>query len=122
MVATTKPRRKPRPPAGKADKSQDIFALIGKADNIDQAALAMQAMAHASRIKILCLLSSGEMMVQDITDAIGSTQSNISQHLRVLRASGLIKARKEGTKVYYGVEDLRILKMIAMTRDVFCAT
>jgi ArsR family transcriptional regulator len=60
-------------------------------------------------------------MVQDITDAIGSTQSNISQHLRVLKASGLINARKEATRVYYGVEDNRILKMIAMTRDVFCA-
>lgn len=122
MVATAKQRSKPRNSAGKADKSQDIFALIGKAENIDQAALAMQAMAHPSRIKILCLLSSGEMMVQEITDAIGSTQSNISQHLRVLKASGLINARKEGTKVYYGVEDLRILKMIAMTRDVFCAS
>ncbi len=120
MVAGTKPRRKARSTA--TEKGEDIFALIGKAENIDQAAVAMQAMAHPSRIKILCLLSSGEMMVQDITDAIGSTQSNISQHLRILKAGGLITARKEATKVFYGVQDDRILKMIAMTRDVFCAT
>ena len=98
----------------------DIFALIGKAENIEQAAVAMQAMSHPLRIKILCLLSSGEMMVQEITDAVGSTQSNISQHLGILRACGMINSRKEATKVFYRVEDERILKMISLTRDIFC--
>ena len=99
---------------------QDIFALIGKAENIEQAAVAMQAMSHPLRIKILCLLSSGEMMVQEITDAVGSTQSNISQHLAILRACRMIQSRKEATKVLYRIEDERILKMISLTRDIFC--
>ena len=98
----------------------DIFALIGKTENIEQAAVAMQAMSHPLRIKILCLLSSGEMMVQEITDAVGSTQSNISQHLGILRACGMINSRKEATKVYYRIGDERILKMISLTRDIFC--
>lgn len=101
---------------------QDIFALIGKAENIEQAAVAMQAMSHPLRIKILCLLSSGEMMVQEITDAVGSTQSNISQHLAILRACGMINSRKVATKVLYRIEDARILKMISLTREIFCAT
>ena len=98
----------------------DIFALIGKAENIEQAAVAMQAMSHPLRIKILCLLSSGEMMVTDITDAVGSTQSNVSQHLAILRACGMINSRKQATKVLYRIEDARILKMISLTRDIFC--
>lgn len=98
----------------------DIFALIGKAENIEQAAVAMQAMSHPLRIKILCLLSSGEMMVQEITDAVGSTQSNISQHLGILRACGMINSRKQATKVFYRIEDERILKMISLTREIFC--
>ena len=100
---------------------QDIFALIGKAENIEQAAVAMQAMSHPLRIKILCLLSSGEMMVQEITDAVGSTQSNISQHLAILKACGMIHSRKVATKVLYRIEDERILKMISLTRDIFCS-
>ena len=100
---------------------QDIFALIGKTENIEQAAVAMQAMSHPLRIKILCLLSSGEMMVQEITDAVGSTQSNISQHLAILRACGMIHSRKVATKVLYRIEDERILKMISLTRDIFCS-
>ena len=100
---------------------QDIFALIGKAENIEQAAVAMQAMSHPLRIKILCLLSSGEMMVQEITDAVGSTQSNISQHLAILKACGMIHSRKVATKVLYRIKDERILKMISLTRDIFCS-
>ena len=100
---------------------QDIFALIGKTENIEQAAVAMQAMSHPLRIKILCLLSSGEMMVQEITEAVGSTQSNISQHLAILRACGMINSRKVATKVLYRIEDARILKMISLTREIFCA-
>ena len=61
------------------DVPMDIFALIGKSENIEQAAVAMQAMSHPMRIKILCLLSSGELIVQEIVDAVGTTQSNISQ-------------------------------------------
>ena len=99
---------------------QDIFALIGKSDNIEQAAVAMQAMSHPMRIKILCLLSSGELIVQEIVDAVGTTQSNISQHLGILKACGMINGRKNGTKMYYAIGDARILRMITLTREIFC--
>jgi DNA-binding transcriptional ArsR family regulator len=103
------------------DLPMDIFALIGKSENIEQAAVAMQAMSHPMRIKILCLLSSGELSVQDIVDAIGTTQSNISQHLAILKACGMIDGRKDGTKMFYAIEDARILRMITLTREIFCA-
>ncbi len=103
------------------DVPMDIFALIGKSENIEQAAVAMQAMSHPMRIKILCLLSSGELIVQEIVDAVGTTQSNISQHLGILKACGMITGRRHGTKMYYSIGDPRILKMITLTREIFCA-
>ncbi len=103
------------------DMPQDIFALIGKSENIEQAAVAMQAMSHPIRIKILCLLSSGELIVQEIVDALGTTQSNISQHLGILKACGMIIGRKDGTKMFYTIGDARILRMITLTREIFCA-
>lgn len=103
------------------DVPQDIFALIGKSENIEQAAVAMQAMSHPMRIKILCLLSSGELIVQEIVDAVGTTQSNISQHLGILKACGIISGRKDGTKMFYSIGDPRILRMITLTREIFCA-
>ena len=104
----------------KAKVPEDIFDLIGKSQNIEEAAVAMQAMSHPLRIKVLCLLSSGEMSVQDIVDAVGTTQGNVSQHLAILKASGMVATRSEGKKTLYRIEDPRIVKLISLTREMFC--
>ena len=101
--------------------SDDIFDLIGKTENIQQASAAMQAMAHPLRLKILCLVGNQELSVLEIVDAVGTSQSNISQHLAVLRDHAVLVARKEGNKVFYRIEDPRILRMIALTREIFCS-
>ena len=111
------PRQKVAPHA----VSEDIFDLIGKSENIREASEAMQAMAHPLRLKILCLVGNQELSVLEIVESVGTTQSNVSQHLAVLRDHGIIKARKEANKVFYRIEDPRILKIIAITREIFCS-
>jgi DNA-binding transcriptional ArsR family regulator len=103
-----------------SSRGEDIFALIGKAENIESASKALQAMAHPMRLKILCILSSGEVPVLDLVDALGTTQSNISQHLAVLREQNIVVTRKDGVQVFYRIEDPRVVQMIEMTRSVFC--
>jgi DNA-binding transcriptional ArsR family regulator len=98
----------------------DLFDLAGHGDDIREASDALKAMAHPLRLKILCLVGQNELMVQDIVEAVGTSQSNISQHLAVMRERGLIASRKEANKVFYRIDDARILKMIAMMREVFC--
>jgi ArsR family transcriptional regulator len=102
--------------------SEDIFDLIGKTESINEASVAMQAMAHPMRLKILCLVGNQELSVLEIVDAVGTTQSNISQHLAVLREQGILEARKEANKVFYRVADPRVLRMIALTREIFCSS
>jgi ArsR family transcriptional regulator len=109
----------PRKRAAKA-KSDDIFDLIGRSESIEQASAAMQAMAHPLRLKILCLVGNQEISVLEIVEAVGTTQSNVSQHLAVLRDQGVLLSRKEGNKVFYRLADNRIVKMITLTREVFC--
>ena len=104
-----------------AKVSDDIFDLIGKSESIRQASDAMQAMAHPLRLKILCLVGNQELSVLEIVDAVGTTQSNISQHLAVLRDHGILVSRKEANKVFYRIEDPRVLKMISLTREIFCS-
>jgi ArsR family transcriptional regulator len=130
-MATTKkiidisaPRRTvKRAAAGRAEANAnaDIFDLIGKSQNIEEAAVAMQAMSHPLRIKVLCLLSSGEISVQEIVEAVGTTQGNVSQHLAILKASGMVASRSEGKKMLYRIEDPRIVKLISLTREMFCS-
>jgi DNA-binding transcriptional ArsR family regulator len=94
--------------------------LIDKDEDIQQAALAMKAIAHPLRLKILCVLGDQEISVQDIVEQVGTSQSNISQHLAILRDKGVLSTRKDANRVFYKVGDLRTLKLVGMMRDVFC--
>src|SRR3989338_3280686 len=100
--------------AGMANK------LIDRDEDIQQAAQAIKAIAHPLRLKILCVLGDQEISVQDIVDQVGTSQSNISQHLAILRDKGVLATRKDANRVYYRIGDLRTLKLVGMMRDVFC--
>lgn len=95
-------------------------ALIEKEEHIEQATRALKAMSHPLRLKILCILGNQEVSVQDIVDCVGTSQSNISQHLAILREKGVLRARKDANRVYYRVGDERTLTLIGMMREVFC--
>ncbi|HEY5761577.1 MAG TPA: metalloregulator ArsR/SmtB family transcription factor [Rhodocyclaceae bacterium] len=96
------------------------FNLIEKQEHIDQAARALKAIAHPLRLKILCVVGDQEACVQEIVDAVGTSQSNISQHLAILREKDVLLTRKEANRVYYRVGDERTLQLIGMMREVFC--
>ena len=100
--------------------SEDIFELIGKSEDIEQASRAMKAIAHPLRLKVLCVLAGGEMPVLDIMEAVGTSQSNISQHLAILRDKKILKSRKDANRVQYRIADKRTLKLVGMMREVFC--
>jgi DNA-binding transcriptional ArsR family regulator len=99
----------------------DIFELVGRTEQIEQAALAMKSISHPLRLKILCVLGEQEVSVQDIVDAVGTTQSNVSQHLATMRSKGILQTRKDANRVYYRVSDQRTLDLVLMMREVFCA-
>lgn len=88
---------------------------------IYQASYALKALSHPLRLKILSVLDCDEVSVQDIVDQVGTTQSNISQHLALMREKGVLRTRREANRVYYRIADKRTLAIINMIRDVFCA-
>ncbi len=96
-------------------------ALITDEDDIYLASRAMKAMAHPLRLKILCISGgSSEVSVQDIVDRVGTSQSNISQHLSILRDKGILAFRKDANRVYYRIGDARIVRLINALREAFC--
>ena len=95
--------------------------LIDKEEEIQQAAEAMKAIAHPLRLKILCVLGDQEVSVQDIVDQVGTSQSNISQHLAILREKSVLATRKDANRVYYRISDLRTIKLVGLMREVFCS-
>lgn len=103
------------------DSDQD-YALLQGDDDIDRASRALKAMSHPLRLKILCTLGDQEVSVQDIVERVGTSQSNISQHLAILRDKGILTSRKDANRVFYRVSDNRTLALIGMMREVFCSS
>ena len=95
-------------------------SIIDNQEHIETAARALKSISHPLRLKILCLIGGDEACVQDIVEAVGTSQSNISQHLAILRDKGILMTRKDANRVYYRVGDARTLQLIAMMREVFC--
>jgi DNA-binding transcriptional ArsR family regulator len=95
--------------------------LLARATDIEIAARSLKAMSHPLRLKILCILGNREVCVQGIVDNVGTSQSNISQHLAILRDKGILSSRKDANKVFYRVGDERTLRLIGMMQEVFCS-
>ncbi|VAW86832.1 Transcriptional regulator, ArsR family [hydrothermal vent metagenome] len=97
---------------------------VGKVDDLDleQTSMVLKALSHPLRLKILCMLGdgSGEVAVQEIVMATGASQSNISQHLSIMRGKGIIKARKDGNRVLYRLGDSRMVELFSMMQEVIC--
>ena len=95
--------------------------LLVRAADIEIASRSLKAMSHPLRLKILCTLGNREVCVQGIVENVGTSQSNISQHLAILRDKGILSARKDANKVFYRVGDERTLRLIGMMQEVFCS-
>jgi ArsR family transcriptional regulator len=92
-------------------------------ENFDMTIYELQAeisktLAHPLRIAILHLLKDGEKTVNDLTETLGASQSNISQHLTLLRQRQIVKTRKAGSTVYYRVASPKINQACDMLREV----
>ncbi len=98
----------------------DFDSMLARDEDIDRASRSLKAISHPLRLKILCVLGNKEVNVQDIVDSVGTSQSNISQHLAILRDKGILISRKDANKVYYRVGDHRTLRLISMMQEVFC--
>jgi len=98
----------------------ELDALLTRDEDIDRASRSLKAMSHPLRLKILCTLGDQEISVQDIVEHVGTSQSNISQHLAILRDKGILDSRKDANRVYYRVDDTRTLRLICLMREVFC--
>lgn len=92
--------------------------LISRDDELERASGSLRALSHPMRLKILYALGDGEVSVLDIVRQVGTTQSNVSQHLAILRECGLLTSRRDANRVYYRVGDARALHLIEFMRDL----
>lgn len=77
-----------------------------------------QALGNAKRLEILHTLRHGERSVGELAKALGIRKTNVSQHLMVLRAKGIVAARREGQTVFYHVTSPKVTQACDLMRQV----
>jgi rhodanese-related sulfurtransferase len=84
----------------------------------DALASVAQALGSGRRAEIVDLLAQGERSVEEIANEIDQSVANTSQHLQVLAGSGLVRSRREGTRIFYRLASERVSDLWAAVRDV----
>jgi ArsR family transcriptional regulator, virulence genes transcriptional regulator len=117
MDATTK-SRKTKATARRGKPRTELEALT------EQAAAAsrmLKLLGNEHRLLILCFLAAqGEMKVGDLVNAVGLSQSALSQHLALLREDALVTFRREAQTLYYSVSDPRAARILKLLKDIYC--
>jgi rhodanese-related sulfurtransferase len=95
-----------------------MASASAKAALFDALASVAQALGSGRRAEIVDLLAQGERSVEEIASEIDQSVANTSQHLQVLARSGLVRSRREGTRVIYRLASDRVGELWGAVRDV----
>jgi DNA-binding transcriptional ArsR family regulator len=90
------------------------------AANAGRAAEFLKALAHESRLMILCILAEGEKSVSELEEILSLRQPTVSQQLARLRGDGLVATRRDGKAIYYRLASEEARVVIGAVYDVFC--
>jgi DNA-binding transcriptional ArsR family regulator len=95
-------------------------ALVQMVDQAQHASDLLKALAHESRLMILCILAEGEKSVGDLEGLLGQRQSTVSQQLARLRLDGLVSTRRNGKSIYYSIADDNVRTILNALYQAFC--
>lgn len=80
----------------------------------------LKAMANPARLMVLCQIADGEKSVNELAQAVGLSQSGLSQHLTVLRSRNLVTTRRAGQTIYYSLASAEAASVMATLYELFC--
>ncbi len=83
----------------------------------ERVAARFRALGEPTRLRVLERLFAGPASVTEILDHVGGTQANVSKHLALLHAAGLLSRRKDGTRTVYAISDPTLKKICTIVCD-----
>jgi DNA-binding transcriptional ArsR family regulator len=81
---------------------------------LELVAARFRAMGEPLRLRILHELESGERSVSALAEIVGSTQPNVSKHLKVLQDAGMVQRRQQGNAAFYAIADAMVFELCDM--------
>ncbi len=89
-------------------------------EKVSEATQGLRAIAHELRLSVLCLLLNEPMCVQELMEATGAAQSNLSQHLSKMRLLGILANEKRGQQVFYRIANPDFAELVHALRKIYC--
>ena len=89
-----------------------MVTRTGPSEKFRAAARVLKAVGHPERLAIVELLEHRDMCVNKIAEALGTKQAVTSGHLVRMRDRGVLRSHREGTKVYYGIENRNVIRLL----------
>ncbi|MFA4964960.1 MAG: metalloregulator ArsR/SmtB family transcription factor [Thermoleophilia bacterium] len=100
------------------ERVRTVRARLVSAATAEQMAAVFKVLADPSRCRLVAaIIEAGELCVCDLAATVEMSESNVSHHLRVLRAHGLVRARRSGKMVFYSPDDAHIRLLLDLTRE-----
>lgn len=93
---------------------EKLVSQAGKAEEF------LKVLANRHRLMILCELHKGERSVGSLQEAVGLSQSALSQHLARLREDRMVKTRREAQTIYYALASVEAERLIGLMYEMFC--
>lgn len=94
-------------PAEMASRAAEVASLL-------------KTLSHPARLMIVCTLVEGAYSVSELEEKVDVHQPHLSQHLTVLRGSGIVETRREGKQIFYRLTEEKAAQLVAALYDIFC--
>ena len=96
---------------------QDLRAELFEPDLVSALADTFKVLGDATRVRMLDVLSRGELCVGDIAEVLGLSESAVSHQLRLLRNARLVRQRREGQMMIYALDDHHVIRLFAQAHE-----
>ena len=96
MRVDTQAHRPPQPPPEQVDLAVEVFRML----------------ADATRVRMLWALLDEELSVNELAEAVGKPPAGVSQHLAKLRLARLVRTRRQGTQIFYRIENSHVRQLV----------
>ncbi len=80
----------------------------------------LKTLSHPARLMIVCTLVEGSYSVGELEEKLDLHQPHLSQHLTVLRGSGIVETRRDGKQIFYSLTEEKVAQLVAALYDIFC--
>ena len=88
-----------------------IVTLLGD-EEVSSAVEMLKLLGDETRLRVICALLEGEHSVNELAELVGAQPAAVSQHLAKLRLARLVRSRREGTRIFYVVDDAHVRRLV----------